>query len=90
MKKYLKLLKLCLKAKKNGHDCFLYYSPHVNSIKITVYINGWKKDADIDKEFRFYINNYNDEGLAVADQAIKYLKNLIKESEDKNVQRITS
>lgn len=48
-KQILEILKTCMALKEKGHDAFFDYSPHVDTVYIRVYVNGWgsNKDADI-------------------------------------------
>ena len=51
-----KILELCMKAKAKGHGVAFDYFSAVEGIRIYIYLNGWIKDADYDKQFHFYID----------------------------------
>lgn len=73
--KVLKILSLCMKAKKMGHDVFFRYNPHVNEIDIDVHIDGWAHGGGTDDDFSVYLyKDYTDAGL---NDIIEYLENLI-------------
>ena len=83
--KVLQVMSLCMTAKEKGHDCFLSYSPHVNSIEVITYENGWEKQADADKYMKCDLIT-NAPGETVVDvetvtieTMIDYLEDLIKE-----------
>lgn len=57
---------------------FVSWSPHCNILDVRIYFDGWKVDADFDKQFSVYINSKNaGEHL---DKIIEVLEN-IKESQ---------
>ena len=84
MKYARKMLRLCLKAKKYGIDCFYYYSPHVESVAVGVFDNGWSEDASWNKEFRFYLDESPVIMRRVTTNFKSYLKNL-KESDSNDI-----
>ncbi len=39
------------------HDVFVYYSPHVQSISVTIYLNRWNKRKEHDENYYFYLTD---------------------------------
>ncbi len=39
----LNILSMCLKLKDVGHDVFFNYSPHVQTIEVSVFVVGWSE-----------------------------------------------
>ena len=81
----LQVLALCMQAKEKGHDCFFNYIPHVNSIEVTIYKNGWEKGKDCIANMKCkLITNEENNGspyisVVTIETMIDYLTNLIKE-----------
>lgn len=43
------IFRKCYEISKNTKaDCFFYYSPHVNSISIDVYLEGYRSSDDVE------------------------------------------
>ena len=76
----LQVLALCMHAKEKGHDCFFNYIPHVNSIEITVYKNGWEKGKDCAANIKCNLGTNEEDNYNVTIETMyDYLTNLIKE-----------
>ncbi len=76
----LNLLSMCLQAKEKGHDVFFCYSPHVQSVNISSFENGWTSKGEDEPnpptvKFSFYLDK--DWSLAEFDKAEAYLKELL-------------
>ena len=37
---------LSVDLKEEGHDLFVWYSPHVEQVTLNLYIGGWKENAE--------------------------------------------
>ena len=37
----VEIMEIALKLKRNGHDCFVDYSPHVQNIYVKLFVGGW-------------------------------------------------
>lgn len=70
-----KILDLCIDVKEKGHDCFLYYMPHVDKIDISCNLLGWRSKTDAD-----YYNEILLKGKSAdkkLDEVINYITNLL-------------
>lgn len=73
----LNLLSLCVQAKERGHDCFYSYSPHVGSVEIDVFLNGWVRGVSRDAYFIMSANGNSHIGYTSVNEVENYLKGLI-------------
>lgn len=73
----LKLLSMCIEAKKNGHDCFFEYAAHVEKIDIRIFINGWVTGANEDFSFEYYPNNEKNKKFGSDIEDIEYVLNIL-------------
>lgn len=77
-----KIMDLCLKAKKRGHDCFLNYSGHVDTLRFHIYLFGWSSGIEPDYKIEVKLTHPNaDEEF---DAIIGYLEGAI-ETDDKGI-----
>ena len=74
-KKIHKIMDLCFEAKTRGHDCFLDYSGHVDSLKFRSYLFGWNEATDSHYSTAIYLNHQNTD--AKLDKVIVYLEEII-------------
>ena len=77
-KKIHKITDLCFDAKDFGHDCFLRYMSHVESLSLDIHKNGWNGEKETDIHVDFYLNKEDAE--TKLDEVIECLENLIQES----------
>lgn len=78
-----KIMDLCLEAKTRGHDCFLSYSGHVDSLRIHVYLFGWNREIDPDYVFCIYLTSQNAD--AEFDKIIINLEGIINTDYDRSI-----
>lgn len=82
-KKIHKIMDLCLEAKTRGHDCFLSYSGHVDSLRIHIHLFGWNSEIDPDYESSIYLTYKNT--VTELDKVIVYLKEIINTDYERSV-----
>jgi hypothetical protein len=79
-----KIMDLCIDAKRFGHDCFLNYSGHVNTISFNIHLLGWGREnaPHYEKRVNLTYTTADDE----LDDIIQYLENILNTNyDDKNL-----
>ena len=72
----LNLLRLCLQAREKGHDVFFNYSPHVQSVRIYGFVDGWREEKNRDIDVYFYLDDA-EENIAKIEETEKFLEGLM-------------
>lgn len=72
----LNLLRLCLQAREKGHDVFFDYSPHVQSVRIYGFVDGWREEKNRDIDVYFYLDDA-EENIAKIEETEKFLEGLM-------------
>ena len=73
------IMKLCIKAKKKGYDCFCEYFANCNYVGVTIYKGAWTKESKPIMTFELFIDQDNTLYRPTEmDKAELYLNKLIR------------
>ena len=73
------IMKLCIKAKKKGYDCFCEFFPNCGYVGVTIYKSPWIKESEKMMEFELFLDQDNTLYRPTEmDKAELYLNKLIR------------